>query len=94
MSGKLLSKMTLSETLNLVETTTGWWIYDTTRGVNIAMHEATPLDAFIYALEYYQRRLGEVETAHKKLRGQVQTFVGNFTVVDSEGYTDIEIGVI
>lgn len=69
----------LTDTLTLSECHDGFWLYDKTRGMNLAMHEKTPTDAFVEALTYYQRRLSDVETAHRELRGLVDAFVSNFT---------------
>ena len=74
----------LSETLTLSECHDGFWLYDKTRGMNLSMRAKTPTDAFVKALTYYQRRLSEVETAHRELRGLVDAFVSNFTDDEEE----------
>ncbi len=53
----------------------GFWLYDTTRGMNLSMRAKTPQDAFVEALHYYQRRLQEVEQAYKELSAKVDAFV-------------------
>jgi len=72
----------LSETLVLCEYRTGvdkgWWLWDETRGMNLAMRAKTSQDAFVEALTYYQRRLKEMETAYWGLKGQVDLFVAQF----------------
>ena len=68
----------LTDTLTLSECHNGFWLYDKTRGMNLAMRVKTPTDAFVQALTHYQRRLSEVETAHRELRGLVDGFVSNF----------------
>lgn len=68
----------LSETLTLSECHNGFWLYDTTRGMNLAMRAKTPEEAFVGALGYYQKRLKEVEDAHTHLKGLVGSFVENF----------------
>ena len=73
----------LTDTLTLSECHDGFWLYDKTRGMNLSMRAKTPTDAFVKALTYYQRRLSEVETAHRELRGLVDGFVSNF--IDDEG---------
>lgn len=60
----------------------GFWLWDETQGMNLAMRAETERDAFIDALEYYQRRLMEVETAYKTLRERVDDFVGQFSEVE------------
>lgn len=69
----------LTDTLALSERHDGFWLYDKTRSMNLSMRAKTPTDAFVEALTYYQRRLSEVETAHRKLSGLVDAFVSNFT---------------
>lgn len=69
----------LTDTLTLSECHNGFWLYDKTRGMNLAMRAKTSTDAFVEALTYYQRRLSDVETAHRNLRGLVDAFVSNFT---------------
>lgn len=64
----------LTDTLELSECHDGFWLYDKTRDVNLTIMRAkSPTDAFVEALTYYQRRLSEVETAHRNLRGLVDS---------------------
>lgn len=76
----------LSETLSLCEYLSGgykgFWLYDKTRGMNLAMQAESSTDAFIEALEYYQDRLAEVEKAHAALKTKVDAFVGQFVDED------------
>jgi hypothetical protein len=74
----------LSETLTLSNCTNGFWLYDETRGMNLAMKAKSSTDAFVEALTYYQRRLTEVEAAHKSLTAKVDAFVGQFADVTDE----------
>ena len=80
----------LSETLTLCEFTNpkngsfGFWLYDKTRGMNLSMRAKMEIEAFVEALTYYQKRLGEVEKAYSSLRGQVDDFVSQF--VEDEEY--------
>ena len=74
----------LTDTLTLSECHDGFWLYDKTRGMNLSMRAKTQTDAFVEALTYYQRRLSEVETAHRELRGLVDGFVSNFTEDEEE----------
>lgn len=71
-----------NDTLSLTECADGFWLYDTTRGMNIAMRAKTEREAFIKALEYYQKRLTTVEKDFKSLNDKVSDFVSNF--VDDE----------
>jgi len=68
----------LTGTLSLVERRDGFWLYDKTRGMNISMKAKTQQDAFVEGLGYYQRRLTEVEAAHRELSDKVEAFVGQF----------------
>ncbi len=72
----------LNETLTLCEIESGgskgFWLYDDTRGMNLAMRAKTERDAFVEALEYYQKRLTEVERSYTSLKGQVDSFVSQF----------------
>lgn len=79
---KTISHVELTPTLALTECNDGFWLYDKTRGMNLSMRAKTPQDAFVEALTYYQRRLGEVETAHKELTAKVDAFVSQFCPED------------
>lgn len=72
----------LSPTLNLCEFRTGgakgFWLYDTTRGMNLAMRAPTERAAFLEAIEYYQNRLTEVERNQAALRAKVNAFLAQF----------------
>ena len=68
----------LSETLILSECHDGFWLYDATRGMNLAMRYKTPEDALVAALTYYQERLAHVEHRLNHLKGLVDSFVENF----------------
>lgn len=68
-----------NETITLSKGNDGFWLYDYTRGMNLAMKAKTEQDAFISALMYYQKRLTEVETKHNKLQNRVDNFIEEFT---------------
>lgn len=72
-----------SETLELCGYTfggsKGYWLYDTTRGMNLAMRAETPTEAFVEALHYYQERLAKAEREYQELRVKVDAFVEQFT---------------
>jgi hypothetical protein len=74
--------MVLSETLTLCEYETGgdtgFWLYDKTRGMNLAIRAKTTTEAFVEALRYYQMRLKKVELEHRDLRVKVDAFVEQF----------------
>ncbi len=69
--GKAISHIDLDETLGLTECTDGFWLYDTTRGMNLSMKAKTKDDAFFDALKYYQRRLTQIEHERKALHDKV-----------------------
>lgn len=84
MARKILEQIDISDTINLVHIDkghgdAGWWLWDETRGMNLAMKAKSEREAFSDALEYYQRRLKEVESAHKCLSSRVDAFVSQFT---------------
>lgn len=77
----------LTESLGLTECVNGFWLYDETRGMNLAMKAKTERLAFTEALSYYQKRLQDVETSHKDLSLKVESFVSLFADKDEEqGY--------
>lgn len=76
---KVISHTKLSETLGLTECPDGFWLYDKTRGMNLAMRAKSSTDAFVEALTYYQERLSEVERSYTNLSSRVNEFVAQFT---------------
>ena len=82
--GKVFSHEKLSETLEISECKDGWWLYDTTRGMNLSMKAKTKDSAFVEALHYYQKRLKEVETNYTELKGKVDSFVSQFCEEDEQ----------
>ena len=87
---KSINNVKLSDTLTLSECTTSgdypgpWWLYDKTRGMNLAMGELTQQDAFVEALGYYQERLKQTEDELRDLNAKVQSFLVQFK--DDEDY--------
>jgi len=82
MSTKAISTEDLSKTLHLSECRDGFWLYDDTRGMNLAMRAKTKDEALVDALDYYQSRLKEVETEYKLLKDKVDSFVNQFNEDD------------
>lgn len=80
----------LSDTLTLCRYSSprsgnfGFWLYDKTRGMNLAMRAKTETEAFVEALTYYQKRLKEVETELSSLQLKVNNFVCQFVEEDHE----------
>lgn len=77
--GKVIKHTKLTPTLAITECSDGWWLYDETRGMNLAMRAKTEQEAFVEAITYYQRRLSDLERAHNCLNKRVQEFVSQFT---------------
>lgn len=69
----------LSDTIILTEFEKhGFWLWDSTRRMNLAMRAKTRDAAFMEALTYYQNRLLEVEKAHDDLSAKVNAFIDQF----------------
>ncbi|CBY99654.1 Phi92_gp225 [Escherichia phage phi92] len=85
---KVINHKELSPTLSMSECTDGFWLYDDTRGMNLAMREKTEEAAYIKALEYYQRRLQEVESNYKSLKSKVDHFVGQVVEEEEDHYCE------
>ncbi|WOL23056.1 hypothetical protein [Escherichia phage vB_EcoM_JNE01] len=81
---KVISYTALSKTLSISQCTDGYWLFDETRGMNLAMRAKTAEAAYIQALEYYQERLKEVEEDYKSLKAKVDHFVGQFNEEDDD----------
>lgn len=79
---KVLSHTVLSSKLAITECSDGFWLYDETRGHNLAMRAKTEQEAFVEALSYYQERLQRIESEYKNLNDRVQSFVSQFTEED------------
>jgi hypothetical protein len=59
----------------LTECKDGFWLYDKNRGMNLAISAISEKAALIKALEYYQKRLLEVEGRNKRLNKHITTFL-------------------
>lgn len=64
-----------NNTLQLNQCRDGFWLYDKTQKMNLAMRATGEREAFIEALEYYQKRLEELQTDHVRLRRELNRFV-------------------
>jgi hypothetical protein len=96
--GKVISYIKLDETISIAEYHDGFYLYDKTRGMNIAMYAKTKDDAFFEALKYYQKRLAEYEKALAELQSKVSNFVYQFVSevedqVEGEYYTRLDINI-
>ena len=92
---KTIKHEKLTDTLALTERNDGFWLYDKTRGMNLSMSAKTEREAFIKALDYYQRRLISNELALDNLRSKVEGFVSLFvSEVEYGSSTDIPSTVL
>lgn len=74
----------LTETISIAECNDGFWLYDSTRGMNLSMRARTRNVAFIEALEYYQERLTKVESNYQEMKGKVDKFVSSLFGEDED----------
>lgn len=84
-SWKRSETLTLCEYQNPKSGNFGFWLYDKTRGMNLAMRAKTERDAFVEALTYYQKRLGTVEAEYAILQEKVAIFVDQFAEPEEAG---------
>lgn len=78
----VINNMKLSDTLDLTECVDGFWLYDKTRGMNLAMRAKTKEEAFTWALMYYQERLSHIEAELKTVNNKVSAFIDQFSSED------------
>jgi hypothetical protein len=78
MAKPAISFTKLSDTLQISEHHDGFWLYDFTQGMNLAMRAKTRDAAFVEALEYYQERFKDLSLAYADLRSRVDNFVNQF----------------
>ncbi len=76
--GKFVAYVVETESLTLSEQSDGFWLWDKTRQMNLAMCAKTPFEAFADALTYYQSRLTRIETDYRELSVKVDAFVSQF----------------
>lgn len=69
----------LTATISIAECNDGFWLYDSTQGMNLSMRAKTRDAAFIEALEYYQHRLNGVENDYEEMKDKVNKFVSLFS---------------
>lgn len=75
---KVIKHAEITKTIAITECSDGFWLYDETRGMNLAMRAKTEQAAFVEALEYYQERLEKIEKEQKYLKSLFASFVSNF----------------
>lgn len=71
-------------TLHMSECPDGFWLYDDTRGMNLAMRAKTKEEAYVDAIKYYQQRLKKIEEGYRLLRSQVDAFIELTSEQDKE----------
>jgi len=62
----------------------GWWLYDETFGMNLAMKAKSKEEALIEALQYYNERFKQERDALLSLRYKVNGFLNQFASDDDE----------
>tara|TARA_R110002012_G_scaffold170768_1_gene335313 strand:+ start:685 stop:966 length:282 start_codon:yes stop_codon:yes gene_type:complete len=75
MASKAIKNIKLTDTLTLSECKDGYWLYDKTRGMNLAMRAKTEQDAYVDVITYYQKRCEEIELKKEKLYDSINSFI-------------------
>ena len=75
---KQIRKVFKTDKFSLHECKDGYWLYDYVLGMNLSIRAKTEQDAFIEALNCYQKRLQEVQTDYKELNTKVEDFLAKF----------------
>jgi hypothetical protein len=73
----------MSDTIEVYEKNDEWWLWDTTRKMNLSMRAKSKEDAYIKAIHYYQKRLLEVEVKLFELNEHIDKFVAFVRPEDS-----------
>ena len=73
----------LTEFLTLSECNNGFWLHDSRRCVNVAVMAETIEEAFIVAMEYYQKRLETAEAELHRVNEAVKTFINTVSEEDN-----------
>lgn len=79
MATKAIKSIKLTDTLTISECKDGYWLYDETRGMNLAMRAKTEQDAYVKAITYYQKRCVEIEQKKEKLYDNVNNFIASLS---------------
>lgn len=87
MATKAIRQIKYSDTLVLSECSDGFFLYDYSRGMNVAMRAKTETAALVEALMYYQRRTSDVEKEWKELKQKVNSFLEQFEDEEGEIHT-------
>ena len=81
-----ISSVSLSESLTLHQCHDGFWLWDDTQGMNLAMREKTAEAAFTRAIEYYQEHLKRKQEAFVELSAHVDHFVGQLRTIEDDPF--------
>lgn len=84
---KCISSRKLTDTISLAEYNDGFYIYDKIAGYNIVMRAKTEENAFIMALEHYQKKHLLLKGEHSDLRSKVNAFI--LSTADSDVIFDL-----
>lgn len=83
---KTLNPFVLSKTITISQCTDGFWLYDSSRGMNLSMKAESSEVALLEAQEYYQKRFQEVQNNYNSLKAKVDHFVGQIVDHDCGDY--------
>lgn len=72
---RTLNSVVLSKTITISQCTDGFWLYDSSRGMNLSMKAESSEAALLEAIGYYQRRLSDIESSYNSLKSRVESFV-------------------
>jgi hypothetical protein len=75
---KVIRMFDLSKTLEISECKDGFWLWDSTRKMNLSMRATSITNALVEALHYYQQNLTDIEQKHKDMSLKVTEFVEQF----------------
>jgi hypothetical protein len=78
MTAKTPSPEKLLPTLTLTNCWDGWWLYDETQGMNLAMRAPSREAALLYALQYHRERHIKYANQHAALSQKVLAFTSQF----------------
>lgn len=78
-SEKVSDSLTISLCHASMDIKQGYWLYDKTQGMNLAMGADTIEKAYLQALKYYQTKLAQVESDYKILNQKVDSFLSQFS---------------
>lgn len=70
-----LTSIFRTKTIQLNTNHDDFWLYDEIQGMNLVVRAKTERDAFVEAIEWYQKRLENTEEKLKTLTDKVASFV-------------------